>query len=223
MLEAPSPNSTGSSTGNSADSRAAPRTQLMLRSAKVVCQSGEYLCTVRDVSTAGTGLRFLHEVPPERRILLELANTLTYPIERVWSGKQQAGYRFGCAVSLDEFVHEPSPYASRPIRLRIRADARIALGRALHRCELVDISSTGATVTSPVHLPHAALVGFEVPGLPPRFGHVCWQSGDSFGINFQRPLSTEELAHGAVRLQPFAEAAPRVTRLRHILARARAA
>ena len=88
------------------EQRAEPRMELAPKPAKVICQTGEYLCVVRDVSVLGAGLVFMHAVPPEPRILLQMANGLTYPIERVWIGKRQAGYRFGCEVTLDEFTEE---------------------------------------------------------------------------------------------------------------------
>ena len=88
------------------DARLAKRASLLLRRAKLVCQTGEYLCLIRDVSELGVGLGFLHDVPPEPRTLLQLANDRTYPIERVWTGQRQAGYRFGGSVTLEEFLRE---------------------------------------------------------------------------------------------------------------------
>ena len=88
------------------DARQAHRASLMLRRAKLVCQSGEYLTLIRDVSQDGIGLGFLHDVPPEPRTILQLANGMTYPVERVWAKSRQAGYRFGCTIALDEFLHK---------------------------------------------------------------------------------------------------------------------
>ena len=101
------------------EARGAERTATMLRHAKLVCQSGEYLCRIRDVSALGVGLTFHHEVPPEPRIILQLANNLTYPIERVWLGKRQAGYRFGSDLSVSEFFAEQSGVEPRALRERI--------------------------------------------------------------------------------------------------------
>ena len=59
--------------GVGAENRQSHRASLMLRRAKLVCQSGEYLTLIRDVSEKGIGLGFLHDVPPEPRTLLQLA------------------------------------------------------------------------------------------------------------------------------------------------------
>ena len=108
--------------GQEGDRRASHRASLMLRRAKLVCQSGEYLTLIRDVSELGVGLGFLHDVPPEPRVLLKLANDMTYPVERVWTGKRQAGYRFASQVMLEEFCRENSQYQSRPLRLAFLAN-----------------------------------------------------------------------------------------------------
>ena len=204
-----------------AEHRAAARKSAMLRTAKVICQAGEYVCLIRDISELGVGLSFLHEAPPEPRIILQLTNGLTYPLERVWSGKRQAGYRFGSEISLDEFLHEESPFANRPIRLEISAQGRITDGRTITRIGLIDISREGAKFESDGIHPEGRLVSFEALGLPQRLGQIRWQSGKQFGMQFQHPLEIRELATMTVRSQPM-DAVP-VDRLGGSLDKVRAA
>jgi len=204
-----------------AEHRAATRKSAMLRTAKVVCQSGEYVCLIRDLSEIGIGLSFLHEAPIEPRIILQLTNGLTYPLERVWSGKKQAGYRFGSEISLDEFIREESPFENRPIRLEIAAEARLTDGRTITRVRLMDISREGAKFQSEGTHPEQRLISFEALGLPQRLGQIRWQNGTAFGLQFQHPLEIQELATMAVRSQPFDVQAQ--DRLGGALAKARAA
>lgn len=204
-----------------AEHRTARRKSAMLRTAKVVCQSGEYVCLIRDLSEIGIGLSFLHEAPSEPRIILQLTNGLTYPLERVWSGKRQAGYRFGSEISLDEFIHEESPFENRPIRLEIAAEARLTDGRMVTRVRLMDISREGAKFESDGTHPEQRLISFEALGLPQRLGQIRWQNGTTFGLQFQHPLEIQELATMAVRLQPFDVRVQ--DRLSGALAKARAA
>ncbi len=201
--------------------RTATRKSAMLRTAKIVCQTGEYVCLIRDLSELGVGLSFLHEAPSEPRIILQLTNGLTYPLERVWAGKRQAGYRFGSEISLDEFLHEESPFEDRPIRLEISAEARITDGRAITRVRLVDISREGAKFESDGSHPEQRLVSFEALGLPQRLGQIRWHNGKQFGMQFQHPLRIQELAAMAIRSQPLD--APVADRLDGALAKARAA
>lgn len=211
----------GAEEATGAEHRAAQRKSAMLRIAKVVCHTGEYVCLIRDLSELGIGLSFLHEAPPEPRIILQLTNGLTYPLERVWAGKRQAGYRFGSEISLEEFLREESPFESRPVRLDITADARITDGRTITRVRLIDISREGAKFESDGIHPEKRLVSFEALGLPQRLGQIRWQNGKQFGMRFQHPLEIQELATMAVRSQPLD--APTADRLYGALDKVRAA
>jgi hypothetical protein len=187
--------------------QAQARKSLMLRSAKIVCQAGEYICVVRDVSETGTTLSFLHETPAEGRIILVLANGLTYPIERVWADARQAGYRFASDIAPDEFIHTDRPFHTRPIRLGLRAIAQITDGRAGCPAQMTDISSQGARIESMGDWREQQLVNFHVTGLPQRLATVAWrEQGPTFaayGLEFQHPIPLADLAIGAYRLQPF--------------------
>lgn len=189
-----------------ADQRAAPRSSLLLRSAKVVCQSGEYLCLVRDVSASGAGLRFFHAVPPESRIFLELGNGAIHPVERVWARDCEAGYRFASAVDVEEFIAERSDHATRAIRLRLEQPALVSIdGRDSH-ATLRDISRTGARLEGDRAWPLRAFARIEVAGMPMRFGHVRWRQGTAHGIVFHDVVPLNELAQHLLALQPFAAA-----------------
>ncbi|WP_298335527.1 PilZ domain-containing protein [uncultured Erythrobacter sp.] len=214
-MEQSSPKETG------AEQRQSHRAALMLRRAKLVCQSGEYLCLIRDVSEKGIGLGFLHDVPPEPRALLQLANGMTYPVERVWAQSRQAGYRFGCTITLEEFLREEGPHPIRPLRLNIEGPVRIQDGRAAMEATLVDLSCEGAKIICEDDLRSKGLISFELPGLAPQLASIRWNERNHFGLQFQHPLSSEELAECAHMLQPFGDA--KKSRFAKLLAKARAA
>jgi hypothetical protein len=203
------------------DNRQSHRAAMMLRRAKLVCQSGEYLTLIRDVSERGIGLGFLHDVPPEPRTILQLANGMTYPVERIWTEKRQAGYRFGCTVTLDEFLREQTPHPVRPLRLNVPGLARIRDGRKVVDARLVDLSCEGAKISCAGELRTSGLIGFELEGLPSQLVQVRWSQGGQFGLQFHHPLETEELAACALHHQPFGNARP--SGFAKLLAKARAA
>ena len=194
---------------------------LMLRRAKLVCETGEYLCLIRDVSELGVGLGFMHDVPPEPRTLLQLANDLTYPVERIWTGKRQAGYRFGGEITVESFLREQSPHQVRPLRLSIPGTVRIDEGRKHTDVRLLDISCEGAKIASQADYAQSRLLGFNLEGLPPQLAQVRWSEGGRHGLRFQHPLSTEELALCALHLQPYGRG--RSNGFARLLAKARAA
>lgn len=197
------------------------RAAMVLRRAKLVCETGEYLCLIRDVSELGIGLGFLHDVPPEPRTLLQLANDLTYPVERVWTGQRQAGYRFGGEITLDDFLRERAPHTVRPLRLTIPGIVRLREGRKVMDARLVDLSCEGAKIASPAEFRIGSLMTFDLDGLPPQLAQIRWSEGGRHGIRFQQPVETEELALCAMHLQPFS--AGRSGGFSKLLAKARAA
>ena len=206
---------------NGAETHYTQCASMMLRRAKMVCQSGEYVCLIRDVSELGVGLGFIHDVPPEPRVLLQLANDLTYPVERVWTGKRQAGYRFGDNITVDDFLREQAPHQTRPLRLKIPANVRIRDGRRVLDGRLLDLSCEGAKIACVVDGQPGHLVTFELEGLPTQLAQMRWSEDGRHGLKFQQPIETEELARCAMYLQPFA--APRSNTFSRLLAKARAA
>ena len=187
------------------EQRAAPRSSLMLRTAKVVCLSGEYLCLIRDVSASGAGLRFFHAVPPEPRIFLELANGQIHPIERAWARDHVAGYRFASAIDVEEFIAERSDHPHRTIRLRLERAALVTVEGQDFHVTMRDISRTGARIETEHSWPLQAFVRLDVTGLPIRYGHVRWREGSAHAIVCQNVMPLGDLAQHLLDLQPFAE------------------
>jgi hypothetical protein len=97
-------------TGNGAEMRGAQRFTLLIRTAKLVCESGEFICVVRDVSETGVRVRLFHDLPVDRRMALELGNGEVYFIEKVWERDSLAGFQFSAPIDVQGFIAEVSPY-----------------------------------------------------------------------------------------------------------------
>lgn len=188
--------------------RAAPRSSLMCRTAKLLCESGEYVCVVRDVSATGARLRLFHLPPPDQHLFLELANGDRYAMERVWAGDDHIGCRFSCEIAVDAFVAEPSPYPRRPIRLTLRRPADLIVDGVASPAVLLDLSQQGARVEAGRKLAIEQKLWLAVEGQPQRFGCVRWRSGYSHGLVLQQGFRLDELALYALALQPFDGSAP---------------
>ena len=189
-----------------AEMRAAPRSSLMCRTAKILCESGEYVCVVRDVSATGARLRLFHEPPPDRHLFLELSNGDRYAMERVWTHADHAGFRFSCLIDVDRFIAEPSAYPRRPIRLTLQRQAEIAIGSDTSLVTVLDLSQQGARIDADRKLALRQKLWLAVDGLPRRFGAVRWRKGNAHGLVLQQGLRLDELAQHAFALQPFAPA-----------------
>jgi hypothetical protein len=187
--------------------RAAPRSSLMCRTGKILCESGEYVCVVRDVSATGTKLKLFHEVPPDQHLFLELGNGDRYAMERVWAHEDHAGFRFSCTIDVARFVAEPSAFSRRPIRLKLQHSADVTVDGVASPAMLLDLSQQGARIEAGRQFALAQKLWLAVDGLPRRFGCVRWRRGYAHGLVLQQSFTLDELARYAFALQPFAPAA----------------
>lgn len=187
--------------------RDTPRFSLIIRSAKLVCESGEYLCVVRDISATGCRLRLFHEPPPDRHLFLELANGERHAIERMWAADGHAGYRIAQPIDVNDFVVEPSPFPKRPLRLRLKLPARVVAGSMISPATLHDLSQRGGRIEAAFHLAMDQQVRLEVDGLRAVYAKVRWRHQNAYGLVFDNTFRLDELAEFAFRLQPPESAA----------------
>lgn len=190
--------------------RDAPRFSLIIRSAKLVCESGEYLCIVRDISATGARLRLFHEPPPERHVFLELANGDRHVMERVWAADGHAGFRIAQPIDVNAFLVEPSPYPKRPIRLRLQRPGTLSASGIRHAVTLNDLSQKGARITVDCHLAVSQQVMLDIPGLGAIPAKVRWRGTGAYGLVLERTFRLDELASFAFDLQHSDNASPAV-------------
>lgn len=194
--------------GEHAERRFSHRVALgMLRTAKLLCESGEYVCVVRDISSTGTRVRLFHDLPPDTHVYLELGSGRRFAMERMWQGGDHAGFRFSSEIDIDEFIVEAGPHARRPVRLRISRPAMVTAKHVGRPAILVNLSQQGACVETQMPLAQCEQLRLEVPGLPPRIGHVRWRDGETHGLVFQQAFRLDEFARHAYELQPCAPCA----------------
>lgn len=186
---------------NFEDLRDAPRFSLIIRSAKLVSESGEYLCIVRDISATGARLRLFHEPPPERHVFLELANGDRHVMERVWATEGHAGFRIAQPIDVNAFLVEPSPYPKRPIRLRLERPAVLTVGGVKHPATLVDLSQKGGRITVDCHLAVSQQITLDIAGIGAIPAKVRWRGQNSYGLVLERTFRLDELASFAFELQ----------------------
>jgi hypothetical protein len=182
--------------------RDAPRFSLIIRSAKLVCESGEYLCVVRDISATGCKLRLFHEAPPEKHVFLELANGDRYAMERMWAADSHAGYRIAQPIDVNEFVVEPSPFPKRPIRLRLERAATVIAGASISPATLRDLSQKGGRIEAPCHIAVDPQIRLEVDGMRQVYAKVRWRRQNVYGLVLDDTFRLDELACLAFQLQP---------------------
>ena len=186
--------------------RGAQRFTLLIRTAKLVSESAEFLCIIRDVSASGLRLRLFHWLPADARMALELANGEIYFIERVWERDNHAGFRFAAPINVEGFIAEVSPYPRRQPRLRVQFPAVLSAGGDASVATVRDLSPQGAGIETTRFLAIGQRIKLEGDGFPATIAKVCWRSGADYGLVFEQVFTLEGLAVLAARLQNLPEA-----------------
>ena len=186
--------------------RGAQRFTLLIRTAKLVSESGEFLCIIRDVSATGLRLRVFHKLPADAHMVLELANGEIYFIERVWERDNHAGFRFATPIDVEGFIAEVSPYPRRQPRLRVQFPAVLSVGGEASVATVRDLSPQGARIETARFLAIGQRIKLEGDGFPATIAKVCWRSGADYGLVFEQVFTLESLAVLAAGLQNLPEA-----------------
>ncbi|MET1756950.1 PilZ domain-containing protein [Novosphingobium sp. RD2P27] len=186
--------------GTGAEMRGAPRFTLMLRSAKLIADSTEYLCIIRDVSETGIKLRLFHQLPDAGTLMIETPGGQRYPMQLVWAVSNEAGFRFDYRIDVDTFVSQGSPYPKRPLRLRVHHPACVKIGAESLPATILDISRQGARIESETRLAIGQRFCLEARELPLFEATVCWRRVPEYGLAFAQVMGLDELAQRAARM-----------------------
>ncbi len=187
------------------EKRKAMRFALLIRSAKLVCSSGEFLCVIRDVSEDGVKLRLFHPLPENEPLLLVLGSGDHFPVELVWQDGDLAGFRFTNPIDLHRFISEASPYPKRPIRIRLSCPATLTIDGRMCAAEICDVSREGIRIETGVPLALEQKLILSADRLSPRAASVRWRRSPSYGLSLQNIFTFEELARTVARMQLPAE------------------
>lgn len=176
------------------EQRVQPRFALLLRSAKLVSSSGEFLCIVRDVSESGAKLRIFHPVVAGEKLSLEVASGERFGVEKVWEKEGEAGFRFTDAVDVMRFVAEAGPFPKRPVRIKLSHPAKLSYGDCVAPGVIRDLSRQGAKLETEQRLALGQTLRLEGDYLPEFEATVCWRRHPYYGLVFRQLMSLEELA-----------------------------
>lgn len=179
------------------DRRTDDRLKAILPVAKLVTESSQDLCRIKNISAGGLSAEATTALQTGTSVIVELSYEQRIPGTIVWTRGNSVGVRFDQNVDLRELLANRRPrsgFRSRPPRLEISCGATVKIGKFYHRTEVHDISLGGLKVA----LGDWQCVGKEVTvtieSLRPVQGRVRWYKGGHAGIVFDKPLSFEELA-----------------------------
>ena len=198
------------------ESRNTDRTALVaMRPAKLLCESGEYVCLIRDVSATGVKLGLFHHLPDISHAFLELANGEIYPMLGVWSAERQASFHFTQPIDQAELIAEPGAFPRRAIRLAVSRPGMAYADGVLRSLKLRDISQNGACFASDTRYALGQTMVLSLDTIPELTAWVRWRRGRNYGVVFDTSLRLDQLAAYALALQPTenADNARRIARV----------
>lgn len=201
--------------------REAPRVVPIIRPAKLILTSGEYLCVLRDISETGISVRLFHDLPDERTMMVEFQCGDRHEIEIVWRRADAAGFRFSRACDLARLIAGAGKHPKRPVRLSLELPVVISTGDTRESATLVNLSTQGARVEYPRRpLAISELVHIDVPGLRSLRARVRWRRADTFGVVFLETFTLESLARYAAAVQIAAHRVEEPVAARNAIGRA---
>lgn len=184
-----------------ADQRASSRYTPLIRAAKLVSASGEFLCVVSDISDTGVSLRLFHPLPGDMALLLEMPNRDRLPLEPVWQRDGRAGFRFVGVVDLVHVLEGKGEWPKRPIRLNLAMPVVLSGLAGRFDAELKNISLQGAQIECSGRLAidqRLRMIGSDLPEIEAR---VRWRHENTYGLVFDDLFQFGELAHIAAAVQ----------------------
>ena len=183
------------------DQRAAQRFTTLIRSAKLVCGKGEFVCVIRDVSATGVGLRCFHAVPSDPAMALEMHNGRFYEIEPVRAAECEASFRFGAPVPVEQLLEEAAAFPRRQLRLNLAIPITLRTLSGPVAAITHNISQQGCRIEAAVPLALAQPVIVEGPHLTGIRAKVRWRRDGECGLVFDDTFSLRDFALYAARLQ----------------------
>ncbi|GAA5056085.1 hypothetical protein GCM10023208_20560 [Erythrobacter westpacificensis] len=192
----------GNAAASDVEQRAATRYTLLIRAAKLLCNAGEFLCVIRDVSESGISVRTFHRLPPTARMVVELQNGDRHEMEPIWQKDDRAGFRFVHQADISRIIASPSRYAKRAIRLNLSASAVIeTMDGRREDVEIVDLSQQGAKVACECRFALDERVKISAAGLPETHAKVRWRKDGGCGLIFENTYQYGDFARIAADLQ----------------------
>lgn len=186
---------------NLGENRTEHRVTILLRSAKLVGSSGEFVCIIRDVSQGGVRLRLFHKVVDDKGMVLETTTGDRLAVEKVWEREGEAGFRFAEPIDVKRFVAEVAPFPKRPIRIGLNHPAVMGDGGVVEQVTILDISREGAKIETDRRLAIGQTIRLEADGLPVVDCSVRWRRHPIYGLVFRQLMGMEELAARVHKIQ----------------------
>ena len=196
----------GGADGPSSIARSPQRIPL-IRTAKLVLESGEYPCVLRDISGNALRVKLYGERMPEmdRSFWLEFGDGDRFEVSLIWARDGQAGLAFAEHNDLMSLIGEQGPFRKRAIRIAVNLPATVAsLGRSID-VVIRDLSHQGAQIECDRMFSMDQQLRIAIPAMGEVFAKVRWRQHPQYGLAFVETFRFEDIAEVAGNLQALSQ------------------
>lgn len=187
---------------NGAEQRIDPRFTLLIRPAKIICDSGEFVCVVRDISSSGVSVRTFHPLPASGDLHIELQHGNIYRAACVWNRDREAGLEFCDKVDVRAMVSAVGRFPKRQLRMEVGIPVQLAMSSAIHEPGLVmNLSQQGARVETHQRLSVDQRIRILARDLGEISAVVRWRRGNAYGVIFDTTFTLEQFAILLAKIQ----------------------
>lgn len=183
------------------EARTAPRFTLLIRIAKLICEQGEFICVVRDLSSTGISLRYFHPLPSCETYSLELLAGEHLEIRNIWDCGREGGFEFVEPVEVAPIIKEVSRFRKRGVRLGLQFPVTVSTLTQSHQAIVHNLSQQGARIEIRDPLAIDQTVRIRGRGLHDVRAKVRWRKNGEHGLVFEDTFSVGQFAELAARLQ----------------------
>lgn len=184
----------------SEDRRSGQRYMSVLQAGKIVTETLQELCLIRNISSRGVMTEIFAPIEVGTRIQVEFKAGATVDGTVRWVKDGRAGIEFDSPVDVHQVLASQSGRMTpRAPRLSIDGTAKVTVNAMDEKLQVFDISQGGIKVAAGMALEAGIDVVVEIEGLPVRAGVVRWVDDGHAGISFNRIMPLDQVAYWATQ------------------------
>lgn len=190
-----------------AERRSAARQISVMLTAKLRTASQQQPCRIVNLSIKGAKIETLAVLEVGQAVSIEFRSDLVVDGIVRWNKAGQAGIEFDIPIELQAALRKSEirieRIKPRPPRYRCKAAVIVESPHRRVYCGMIDISSTGLKIDSPLMSPAGHIITIEIEGLPRHKAQIVWLTEHASGLKLLNPFKFQELelwllSHGRV-------------------------
>lgn len=180
------------------DRRQSQRHITVLQVAKLITETCEELCIIRDISGGGLKAEVYCALHVGEKVRVQFKSGLEVGGHVVWAEDQQAGIRFDESIEAEALLirreHDLDGYPLRSPRIKVNMPGTMRVNGEQVAIQVCDISQDGCRIHSDLMLKPGTGCEIALPGLGYRLASVRWFRDNQAGIMLHERLSYQDFA-----------------------------